>query len=374
MPRFAFPKSLLFTSATVLLAIAPLCPAGTAPTSSLLPHALGSFTCSEVVDDAHVNRVPSLAALQQEAGIMQSEVCNYGSGEKRIHVHLDKYRDPSTAYEIYTASLTSGMNPSTVGELSGVDGNHFLMLVGNTVLNVDDHQNATVAELRELAKRVREHADQAPLPPIRTFLPQGLSDGTQRYAAGPKGFVAALDSLHRSQYAAMAPEIGFANSAEVMLAEYHKGRDAAVLLLIEYPTQHIAEQQWRHLQTVLPGIGGSEVKVVRKASLLSMVLGATSPEYAENLARAVNYETEVTWNEGSHVITDPPWVVVLSRIFVATGLFLVTAIVLGVAFGGVRILTKRFFPGKVFDRPQDIEVLQLGLGAKPIDPTDFYRR
>jgi hypothetical protein len=29
-------------------------------------------------------------------------------------------------------------------------------------------------------------------------------------------------------------------------------------------------------------------------------------------------------------------------------------------------------PGKVFDRPQDIEVLQLGLSGKKIDPTDMY--
>jgi len=159
-----------------------------------------------------------------------------------------------------------------------------------------------------------------------------------------------------------------------MLAEYHRGKESAVLLLVEYPTQHIAEQQLRHLQTVLPGLGQIETKVARKASLLSIVLGATSPAYAESLVKAANYETEVTWNEGSHVITDPPWVVVLSRIFMATGLFLVVAIVMGVAYGGVRILTKRFFPGKVFDRPQDIEVLQLGLGAKPIDPSDFYRR
>ena len=45
---------------------------------------------------------------------------------------------------------------------------------------------------------------------------------------------------------------------------------------------------------------------------------------------------------------------------------------LGIAFGGVRVLTKRFFPGKVFDRPEDMEVLQLGLSGKRIDPRDFY--
>lgn len=374
MAGFVFQRTVVLAVVAGLTALTPSCFGGTPPTAPLLPRTFGTFACLAVVDDADPNRVANLEALQKEAGIVRSEVCNYRSADKKLHVHLDKYRDPSSAYEIYTASLTPGMNPSTVGELSGVDKSHFLMLVGDIVLNVDDHQNATVADLRELAKLVRAHSDQAPLPPIRTFLPQGLSDGTQRYTSGPEGFAAALNSLHRSEYATLAPEIGFSNSAEAMLAEYHRGRDSAVLLLIEYPTQHIAEQQWRHLQTVLPGIGGSDVKVVRKASLLTMVLGTTSPQYADYLARAVNYETEVTWNEGSHVITDPPWVVVLSRIFMATGLFLVVAVVLGVAFGGLRILTKRLFPGKIFDRPQDIEVLQLGLGGKPIDPSDFYRR
>jgi hypothetical protein len=35
-------------------------------------------------------------------------------------------------------------------------------------------------------------------------------------------------------------------------------------------------------------------------------------------------------------------------------------------------LTKRLFPGKVFDRPQDIEVLQMDLSGKKIDPSDMY--
>jgi hypothetical protein len=36
------------------------------------------------------------------------------------------------------------------------------------------------------------------------------------------------------------------------------------------------------------------------------------------------------------------------------------------------VLIKKLFPGKVFDRPEDIEVLQLGLSGKRIDPRDFY--
>jgi hypothetical protein len=48
------------------------------------------------------------------------------------------------------------------------------------------------------------------------------------------------------------------------------------------------------------------------------------------------------------------------------------ATALGIAFGGVRVITKRLFPGKVFDRPEDIEVIQLGLSGKKIDASDMY--
>jgi len=46
--------------------------------------------------------------------------------------------------------------------------------------------------------------------------------------------------------------------------------------------------------------------------------------------------------------------------------------VLGAAFGGVRLLTKMLFPGKVFDRPEQMDVLQLGLSGKRINSRDFY--
>ena len=62
----------------------------------------------------------------------------------------------------------------------------------------------------------------------------------------------------------------------------------------------------------------------------------------------------------------------LRRKILITAIFLGVATGLGIAFGGVRVLTKRLFPGKVFDRPQDIEVLQMGLSGKKIDPSDMY--
>jgi hypothetical protein len=35
--------------------------------------------------------------------------------------------------------------------------------------------------------------------------------------------------------------------------------------------------------------------------------------------------------------------------------------VVGIAFGGFRVFMKRFFPGKLVDRPEDIEFIRLDL-------------
>ena len=50
----------------------------------------------------------------------------------------------------------------------------------------------------------------------------------------------------------------------------------------------------------------------------------------------------------------------------------VFALVAGISFGGLRLVVKRVMPGKIFDTKNHLEVLQLGLGSKPINSDDFY--
>jgi hypothetical protein len=213
-----------------------------------------------------------------------------------------------------------------------------------------------------------------PLPPIPAYLPdRGRLLGTERYALGPAAFRVAATELDRRDYVALVDEIGFRSGAEAMFARYQSGKDAAVVLLIEYPTPQLAEQHLRHLELALPASAKQAgTTIERKASLLSLVLEPSSAAYGESLRSLVNYETQVTWNEPTHTVTDPPWATVLGKIFIFTGLFMVVALVLGVAFGGIRVLTKIFFPGKVFDRADQMDVLQLGLSGKRIDSRDFY--
>ena len=311
----------------------------------------------------------------QEAGRTGTDFAWYSDSKSSMRVLLEEFRDPSGAYQTYTARLSTRLNPSTVAPLTAAGNDQLIALVGNRVVTIWHISSATDADLKLLLDFVKQTADRTPLPPVRSYLPEEqLIQGTQRYALGPAGFAAALTSLNESKFAPITAEIGFATGAEAMLASYQSERNKSQdLLIIDYPTPQIAEQRLHHIQRVLsanPGLAGATVE--RKASLLSLVLSPVSAEAAAKLRDDIHYETSVTWNEPSQTLTDPPWLLVVKGIFVGTLAFCGIAIVMGIAFGGVRVLTKRLFPGKVFDRPEDIEVLQLGLSGKRIDPRDFY--
>lgn len=338
-----------------------------------LPSRFSAWSCRPGLENVGIAEPANFANLKKEAGLATTELCDYVFGDGKIHVELDQYRDPSSAYEIYTALLRPDMQPSTLNRTSAVDGDKLYVLLGSFILRVSPTPAISTEDLVTLVNTVGAHSDQTPLPPIRTYLPQGFTDGTQKYALGPRGFRAALEALRQNEYSVLADEAGWNSGAEVMLGEYHRGKDGAVLLLIEYPTPQLAEQHLHHLEQALSASAKQAgTTIERKASLLSVILRPSSAAYGASLRSALNYGTQVTWNEPSHTITDPPLLTTVSKIIIATLAFMVVAVVLGVAFGGVRVLAKMFFPGKFFDRPEQMDVLQLGLSSKRIDSRDFY--
>jgi uncharacterized protein DUF6599 len=315
----------------------------------------------------------NLVNVWNETGRTTGEYCQYTSGGAKLDVSLEKYRDPSNAYEAYTALIRPEMHPSTLGRTSAIDGDRLIALLGGFILELRPTPAISDADLAALVKTVSGHADQTPLPPIRAYLPRGFLDGTQRYARGPAGFRNAMAALKQDEFANLADDAGFNFDAEAMFAQYRAGRDEAVLVLLDYPTPQLAEQHLRHLeQAISPPSKQAGTTIHRKGTLLSLVLRPSSPAYGEALHSAVNYETVITQNEPHQTVTDPPILTTVAKIFIATGVFMVIAVVLGVAFGGVRLLTKVFFPGKVFDRPEQMDVLQLGLSGKRINSRDFY--
>ena len=338
-----------------------------------LPTQFGNWSGRFNPDDAHALELPNMANLAKEAGLSGTEWMDYSSGTSKIHVDLEKYKDPSSAYEIYTALIRPDMHPSILEQTSAVDGDKLVVLLGNSILKLRPTPAISTADLRTLLKAVSARSDKTPLPPVRTYLPTGFSDGTQRYALGPVALRNALSSLGREEFESLVGEAGFSSGVEAMFAEYRKGRESAALLLLEYPTPQLAEQHLRHLElAVSPAAKEAGTTMERKGSLLSLVLRPSSPGFGEALRSTLNYETQVTWNEPRQTISDPPMLSTVGKIIISTILLMVVAMVLGVAFGGVRVLAKTFFPGRFFDRPEQMDVLQLGLSGKRIDSRDFY--
>jgi hypothetical protein len=356
----------------LLLAFGVACLGTQAQTQRVLPEHFGRWVAGPEPEN---EPKPSSTPVSEEAGRKRIETASYTVGNHRLRVLLEEYRDPSSAYEAYTAKLKVGMNASTVGPLAATADDQIVAQTGNRIVTIWNVRAASDNDLKLLLGSAKQHADATPLPPIRGYLPdEGMVQGTQRYALGPAAFDAALASLNESRFSPLTPEIGFASGAEAMFASYHVALNKSQsLLIIAYPTPQFAEQRLRHIQGVLlanPALAG--ITVERRASLLSLVLSPVSAQSAAKLRETINYGTNVTWSEPSQTLTDPPWLVVVKDIFVGTLAFCGITIVVGIAFGGVRVLTKRFFPGKVFDRPEDMEVLQLGLSGKRIDPRDFY--
>ena len=368
------PRTLLQIFTIVFLAASGVISAAgqshpTATPGSQLPERLGKWTAGAPPAAAEPRSDEETKVLK-EAGLIGMDTRAYAGAGQPLTLTIYQFRDPSGAYEALTY-LAKDHPPSTPPR-PGVIASASIFQVGNFVVDAT-RENLASADQIALSDQIRKHADNSPLPPIRGYLPDtGRVAGTDRYTLGPEGFRAAITSLNLAEFAALADLAGFSSGAESIFARYRGDAKEAVLLLIEYPTPQLAELHLRHLEATTAAAKLEGITAERRGSLLSLVLKPSSKDFAATLRSHIKYETEVTWNEPGATATDPPWVTVLSRIFVGTGVFMIVAVVLGVAFGGVRVVTKFFFPGKIFDRADQMEILQLGLTGKHIQHRDFY--
>jgi len=354
---------------------------GVAADAPLLPNQFGQWQAEAPAKALQVQDLragwakwPNSEHVLTEAGVSKIEQRAYKNGADEITLRAFVLRDPSSAFEVYTFLLAPGPKDSGLGGDSAGSDHDARFQVGNIVVQAEISPNAKAQGLQELLTALQAKADQTPLPPVKNYLPErGQTFGSEKYALGPEGFRSAMSSLGQEASKELTNAVGFQNGAEAMLANYRGAHGSGTLVLLDYPTPQLAEQHLHHLEQALPeSAKRAGVNVERKASLLSLVFGATSAEYARAMRDAVNYETQVTWNERGQKATEPPIMLMMYKIFLFTGLFLGVATGIGIAFGGFRVIVKRLFPGKVFDRPENIEVLQLGLSGKKIDPTDMY--
>jgi hypothetical protein len=113
----------------------------------------------------------------------------------------------------------------------------------------------------------------------------------------------------------------------------------------------------------------ASIRLRRTGPLLALVSGPIPDNAARSLLESVNYDADVTWNQRAPNARDNIGALVVGVIILAAiigGISIVT----GLAYGGFRLALKRFFPDKIFDRPEQVEFIALHLSDTVPKPPD----
>ena len=298
------------------------------------------------------------AALLREYGSVRSEQGLYRHGRTQWQVTVHEMIDRSGAYGAFTL-LGQGGQLFPVGDLGSRSATALIFYQGSHLVMADP--GADVTALQALAEQLQAGgAENASLPTLPYYLPQrGLVRGSDCYLLGPLG-------LARVAPLAAGDWVGFAYAAEVEVARYRLGTDEATLLLISYPTPQIARARMEDFGRLfrLNGAGDPLRPVVygrRTGTFVALLTGVGSAEAGAELLERVRYEMGVSWSDPSDPRAAISWAKTLVNIFIGTGLFLLFALLSGIAYGLLRLLVVRLAPGKVFDRPGSGDVITLNL-------------
>lgn len=304
----------------------------------------------------------SNAAALKEFGFNDVEAATYTKdGNRKLTVRAARFADATGAYGAYTLYSQPGMQTEDIGRHGESAGDRVLFLQGNILVEAKfDVVNAmSAAEMRELASDLPQPRGDIAHPPDlpRWLPPAGFIEHSVKYAVGPKTYNAMGTPLPVSI-------VDFSKSPEVLTAQYKSDSGIAHLMLISYPTPQIAGTQLRTLQQNLGALNSSglgDLQIKRSGPLVAMVYGDASPSEARSLLASVNYEAEVTFDEPTFLSKRDNIGNLIVGIFSLIGVILAFALVMGIAFGGVRVVLKRLYPEKFFDRPEDAAVISLNL-------------
>jgi hypothetical protein len=352
----------------------------------LLPPSVGRLTAIAVSPVAAAitrsSGAPPLSqAILDEYGSISIEPATYvlsnGNNSETLQATVFETKDPTGGYGLYSYMRTPAMARANFADHSSMSPGCVLVLEGNLVLEVRGAELGKFQpELKSLVAVVKAHAQDGPFPALWQHLPeQNEVPRSDHYILGPQ-------ALRQLLPGSLGDSVDFQTGAEAELALYRDGDHNTALLIVDFPTPQLAEKQLKELRTKFDvngsgsttgqSAGGGPLYAKRAGTLLAIVSGTWSEAEADGLLRQVQSGTEVTWNEPTFQFKEPSIEMMIAGTIIAAGIICLFAVIAGVSFGGLRLLVKRYFPGKVFDRKSHLEVLQLGLGSKPINSDDFY--
>jgi len=312
---------------------------------------------------------PVNAEVLKEYGFNDFESATYSRDDgRKLSVKAARFADASGAYGAFTFYKTSEMLIEKIGDQGASRNERVLFYRGNILIDAVFQRLSAMsaAELRELASDLPLPPENSgKLPGLPAYLPkQSYVKNSAKYVLGPA-------TLGKVDTPLPAELVDFSRGAEVVLGNYNASGGEATLMLISYPTPQIAGDHLRKIAAAQKQAAqqpGSSLLAIagpmfekRTGPIVVVASGPLSQSEAKSLLASVNYDADVTWNENTYLTKKDNLANLLVNVIILCFIIIGFALVVGVAFGGIRILTKRLFPDRVFDRRQDVEFISLHL-------------
>ena len=313
---------------------------------------------------------PTNATVLKEYGFTDFASSTYTRDDGRtLKIRAARFADASGAFGAYTFYLQPDMAREQIGDQGASLGQRVLFYRGHVLVDALFSKETPMsgAELRELAGMLPHPTGNGGiLPPILNFMPlRGYLANTQKYAMGP----AALSALAPPIPADL---VDFSVTPDVTLARYTTSSGEATLMLIYYPN---AQSATEHLRRIDAAHHGAETQTgvatienagqffdKRTGPIIAIAAGPASDSDVKSLLGQVNYDSKVTWSQRTFLDPKSDLGGFLVNVILLCFILGAMAIVAGIAFGGFRILMKRIFPDRLFDRPEQMEFISLHLG------------
>lgn len=272
-------------------------------------------------------------ALYQEFGFISAEQAEYTTQAKRFTLSAWRLQDSTGALALFEARQPANATPAKLSVLSAKTPDGAIFAYGNYVFQLA----GVLPEQKDLELLFARlpQLDQAPLPALIGYLPrEGLVPNSERYILGPV-------SLARFE-PGIAPSLAaFHLGSEAQLARYRTPKGDLTLAVFSYPTPNMARER----QEEFGKVPGTIAK--RSGPLVAVIVHPPDPDAAERVLGGVRYEANLTLNEKVPVNQARAIADLFLNIFVLSGVLIGLSIIVGVGFGGFRVLLRKM--GKTGD-------------------------
>jgi hypothetical protein len=343
----------------LILVATTLCGIASADTD-FLPKSFAGWTLTGTPQITHDAAKVDAAypAVLQEYGFTEAETATYTRDDgRKLTLKATLFKDATGAYGAFTFYRQPAMRSEQIGTKAASANERTLFFRSNVLVDAgfDRVTGMSAAELRELAASLpAAKGANNDLPSLPQYLPrQNAVENSAKYILGPQSLAALVNPV-------TAEQVAFRYEPEILQQQYSLPDGPVTLTLLQYPTPQIAGDRLRALEAVAKASPGT-LALRRTGPILVVASGTVDNSDARSLLGAVNYEAEVTWNEATATPKRDNIGNLIVGIFGLIGILLLIMLIFGIFFGGFRILASRLFPNHVFNRPENMEIIQLHL-------------